>query len=404
MKKTIVTTTFLFLLTIMGNSQNCNTLTGSQSDLCYVKQFLINSPIHDSLDESYFTYTKGLNEYHPKGKSVPWGGFYMPLYRGGIANRWKISASSFPKSTSLHTWQQIQQMSMDDIAKLSPAEKMDIYLGNTDFRITKNELKYRGPERLIINTSTVNGASRTDTVRVESWEGFCNGVRLAGALFPEPEKEIVVKSYDANSNIFVRFYPTDLKALGGATCFFPQWYSSLGENNKRQPDAGMFDVLLREVLGKQHRTFFLDVNDSEQKWNESVVGYKREIMNETIVTAATTGLPANTRKIIKIRLTLHLLGELPMSDKPTCAGIQDKTLTVPWTTEYKLYVDANNKILSGKWEKFDTQNYDHYLNYPDYVWFGGGVGVDNLDMYSNQGGNKYLSFLEVQNLIMMSAK
>ncbi len=399
MKQTYLAVLLGSLLALRSAAQDCSSLHIDQADLCYVKKFLIHSPQHDSLQESYLTYTKGLNEYHPNARQAPWGGYYMPLLQGGLATRWMQTPAGHPHSDSLLTWAQVQQMSVEAIAALSPAEKMDIYLGYTDFRITKNELLHRGPERLLLRQVVESGVARTDTVRVQAWEGFCNGMRLAGAWLPEPERTITVKSYDTASEIYVRFYPADLKALAAASCFYAQWYASVGENNSRMPDAGTFDILLREVLGRQKRTFFVDVKQGEEKWNESVVGYKREIMKESAVATLLTAMPPATKKTVDIRLTLHLLGELPLNNNATAAGIANKTLTKARTIEYRLYVDQNNRIVGGKWEKFDTQNYPSYLKYPDYIWLAGGVGVDQLPMYATQGGNPHLSYLEVQNLL-----
>ncbi|MBK8658101.1 MAG: hypothetical protein IPN22_04310 [Bacteroidetes bacterium] len=405
MKQTYLLTLLCSLLALRAAAQDCSSLHIDQSDLCYVKKFLIHSPQHDSLQESYLTYTKGLNEYHPKAQQAPWGGNYMPLLQGGLATRWTQTPSSHPHSDSLLSWAQVQQMSIAEIAALSPAEKMDIYLGYSDFRITRNELLHRGPERLLIRNVVVeSGVARPDTVRVQAREGFCDGMRLAGAWLPEPERTITVQSYDTSSDIYVRFYPADLKALAAASCFYAQWYASVGENNSRMPDAGTFDILLREVLGRQKRTFFVDVKQGEEKWNESVVGYKREVLKESTVTALLTGMPPATKKAVDVRLTLHLLGELPLNNNATAAGIANKTLTKTRITQYRLYVDQNNRIVGGKWQKLDTQNYSNYLQYPDYIWLAGGVGVDQQPMYATQGGNPHLSYFEVQNLIQFARR
>ena len=84
-------------------------------------------------------------------------------------------------------------------------------------------------------------------MKVEEWEGFCNGVRCAGINLPEPTHKIAVKNPDG---IQVRFEPADLKALAAASYFYVEKYSQLGSPTRvgkaqDQPNAGAFDLALR---------------------------------------------------------------------------------------------------------------------------------------------------------------
>ena len=388
MIKTTLPFVFMTFLSLKLFAQDCNSLPPDKSDFCWVKKFLTNSPLHDNLDNSYLKYNIGINDYYPKGNNVPWGGYYMPLINGGITTRWQVSESSHPTTSTLLTWDKVQKMTIDEIAKLSPSEKMDIYMGNKDFNITKNELTRRGPER----------------TNVQGWEGFCNGIRLAGVSLPEPIKEILVKS-KSGDEIFIKFLPADLKALGGAAYYYNEWYASLGENNKRKPNAAYFDILLRFVLGNQHRNFFLDIKQGSQKWNETIVGYKREIVktNNSISQELSS---QGVKTIVDIRTTLYLLGEIGFSEanSQTTPLIENRQLVNTWTTNYRLFVNENNEIIDGKWEKFDLQPTNIFLEYPDYVWFGGGKGTDDLVDNNRVDNNVLLNFFEVQNLFFLSTK
>jgi hypothetical protein len=383
---------FIFIVLVLTGvkmtPQDCNVLAGDKADLCWLNKFLSNSPLHDNLDNSYFKYNVGKNEYYPTGTAIPWGGYYMPLINGGIATRWQISGNTHVTTTTLLTWDRIQKMTVDEISKVSPSEKMDIYMGNKNFDITQNELKRRGPER----------------GNVEGWEGFCNGIRLAGVLLPEPQKDIIVKSR-SGEEIFVKFSPADLKALGGAVYYYTEWYTSFGENNKRKPSAAYFDIMLRNVMGNQHRNFFLDIKSGEQKWNETIVGYKREIVKVSNINSS-DNFSEEIKRIVDVRVQLYLLGEIGFSEAnaPTIALIGNKQLVKRWTTNYKLYVNENNEIIDGKWDRFDSQPSDNFLEYPDYVWLGAGKGTDDLVDENKKDNNVLLSFFEVQNLFYLSIK
>lgn len=373
---------------VTAQTPNCNSLAPDQSDFCWIKKFLANSPLHDVFDSSFLKYNVGNDAYYPKGDYVPWSGYYMPLKEGGIATRWRTAHSSHPATSTLLTWEQVRNMSVEDIANLSPSEKMDIFMGHKDFGITKNELTRRGPER----------------ANVQGWEGFCNGIRLAGAIFPEPKHDILVKS-KSGEEIYILFFPADLKALGGAVYYYTEYYASLGENNKRRPNAGYFDILLRYCLGNQQRPFFLDIESSEQKWNETIVGFKREVLAERLP-LGTDNAPAGASKVVPVRTTIYLLGELSYEhvNELTQPLIEKKELVTPWVTNYLLFINPNHEILDGRFTKFDINTEFRFLDYPDYVWLGGGKGTDELVIGSRSDNNVLLPFFEVQNLFIMSIK
>jgi hypothetical protein len=187
--------------------------------------------------------------------------------------------------------------------------------------------------------------------------------------------------------------------------YYNEWYASLGENNKRKPNAAYFDILLRFVLGNQHRNFFLDIKKGSQKWNETIVGYKREIV-KTSSNVAQDLSAQGVKTIVDIRTTLYLLGEIGFSEAnaQTIPLIENKQLVNTWTTNYRLFVNQNNEIIDGKWEKFDQQLTNVFLEYPDYVWFGGGKGTDDLVDNNRADNNVLLNFFEVQNLFFLSVK
>lgn len=378
MKSSIII--LIFLTSNLVFSQDCNQLEGDESDFCWVETFLINSPIIDKFDAQFLKYDFGSNKYYPKGSYVPWGGYYMPLSNGGLATRWKVSNTSHPESDSLLTWDQVKGMSEEDIAKLSPSEKMDIYLGNKNFGITKNELIRRGPER----------------DNIQNWEGFCNGIRLAGAMLPEPKKSIKVRSKSADK-IFIEFDKADIKALGGAAYYYTEYYASLGENNSRKPNAGQFDILLRYMLGENKRSFFLDVKEGDQKWNETIVGYEREIMKEEVIEA---------KKYITIKSTLYLLGEISFDEMNTYTSseIENKNYVNKWVYNYVLEVNMNKEIIGSNWIRDENTSNPFRAYYPDYVWFGGGKGLDELFIDDRFDNNPLLPFFEVQNLFYLSIK
>ncbi|MBO9684351.1 MAG: hypothetical protein J7502_17080 [Flavisolibacter sp.] len=357
MRKIVILAALALLFIDRASAQQCGSLsTNFANDLCWFKNFVRPQlGVSDAEIFNYQTYSYGKNSYTLKNDKAPWGGNYFSWKSGGLATRWAayINEPSFPNSTQLD-YSNVANMTTAQLARLSPAEKLDIYLGYKDFRITKQELKNRGPE----------------TSEIESWEGFCNGVRAAGALTPEPIKNVTVTSPDGKQIIF---YPVDLKILIGASYFYlgDFGYGQFGSNHSVAPNAGVFDIALRLLIGDKEKVFFFDNNQSEQIWNHSVIGYERAITENMRAARSGEVFPNNATKLISYKLTLYHMGETSPEDmnSPTKPRISNLS---PCCVEreiynYTLYLNNNNKIVDGKWKN---------NLYPDAVWFAAGKGDD----------------------------
>jgi hypothetical protein len=295
---------------------------------------------------------------------------------GGIAQRWRLGY--YP--LWIHTRQSIYQLTPKDRRNLSPIEKYDLWVGNYSFSATKHELVNRGPWR--------------DPLP-EEWEGFCNGARCAGLLTPEPKFAVKVQNPEG---IEVLFSPADIKALLSASYFYTEKYAQLGSPSiegyaEHQPNPVLFDLTLRYFLARYQRGFVIDTHLGSELWNETVVGYQRELGNlETLNEHEKILYPLATQKI-SIHLKLETLGEVSIRDsnKNTTEGVANGSLLTQLQTSYTLYLDSQNRAIDGFWA-----NGDHVRGI-DFVWFGGGRGND--DLYPEQGGNPYLKFSRILYLL-----
>lgn len=327
---------------------------------------------------------------------APWAGNYFPMMRGGLANRWRLrrtvqqtldQAEDGSQLSAARVKERLRAMSAAELDLLSPAEKMDIYAGNYDFRITKHELTMRGPQR---------------PLPPQDWEGFCNGMRAAGICQLEPTKPILMSNPDG---IAVPFQPSDIKGLAGASYFYTEKYAAMGSptmtagiKNENPPNAGSFDVALRSYLGMERRAFVIDNHAGTEIWNVSVVGYDRKIVSEEpydIVkeAAAGAGRRGKARKKIRINLDLDYLGEAGISEsnRATTQRVANRDLTQQMHYKYELYVDENDRIIDGVW----------IGDAPDMAWFPGGRGTDASS--GNPSSNQHLNFDQVEQLVRRSA-
>lgn len=342
-------------------SQICGPINGGlENDLCWMNRFAsANYGVSSAQLAAYRVYTHGPNSHTVSLERAPWGGNYFSWADGGIATRWQAQVGEpehAPRTPQ--TWGSVQRMDSATIARLSPSEKLDILVGNRDFRITQHELSYRGPF----------------ATGIQRWEGFCNGIRAAGALTPEPQH--AVRRVTPEGMVVV-FEPTDIKALLGAAYFYVgenNNYAQIGDNNTLDPNAGAFDIALRMLLGGSDQVFFMDENTGSQIWNHTIVAYERKLIGQP------QPLPDGMHKV-EFETTVHHMGETSIVDMSghTAARIANLSSCCVRsdTYAYELTVDSHGRIVEARWKNGLR---------PDFVWFASGAGDDSNHTPESPGG------------------
>jgi hypothetical protein len=160
------------------------------------------------------------NEEFTKGKldATPWSDTYWPLNEAGFADRWIDSktAPEFRLKTSvdeadyqtkvaseikahLDSSKSFANKPWGETVALSPAEKYDIGIGNTNFDLTKSELDSFAKNR--VNYKDISW----------SWMGHCHGWAPASYLFDAPKQGVLVKNSSTSQEIM--FTPGDVRGL-----------------------------------------------------------------------------------------------------------------------------------------------------------------------------------------------
>lgn len=351
-----------------------------QTDMHWFKSILSFSKMSDKSVEAYLSPYQGPETFRLSEKKAPWAGNYFAMIQGGIAHRWQ--SNEYP--AEVLDREIVEGLSKNDLLKLSPVEKYDILRGDYTFNSTKHELTHRGPLRQL---------------KVEHWEGFCNGVRCAGIVLPEPKFPVEITNREG---IRLEFLPADLKALAGASYFYVEKYGQLGGPTNtgtaaNQPNAAIFDLALRYHLAKNKKAFVIDTHLGAEIWNETVVGYQRKLHAEQRLTAADKRNFPTAAKKIQVDLILDTLGEVNIDDsnKPTKGRVSSGDMLTTLDASYVLYLDAEGKAVDGKWLKSDSHRG------VDFAWFAAGKGMDNK--YKDVGGNPFLKFEQIRELFKESA-
>jgi hypothetical protein len=352
-----------------------------QDDMNFFSSAIANSRFSDRRIVEFENPQVGKTQFILPESRAPWAGNYFPMAKGGIAHRWQSGTGVDLKA--LPSREELSKMSLLQINRLSPAEKFDLLRGDYEFTITRREMALRGP---------------LQNPPPEKWEGFCNGVRCAGFLLPEPLKPFEIENPDG---LGILFQPADLKALAGASYFFVEKYNQIGAPSRTSiaespPNPAVFDLALRFYLAEKQKPFVIDSHLGDAIWNETLIGYQREVGPQLPVETNETLKFPKAKSKIQINTMLYSLGEVSIrkSNKATKSKVANGELHKTIPVSYTLYLDADGKAIDGIWKK------NRRLRGVDFAWFAAGKGTD-AD-HAERSGNPDLDFMLLRQLIKLS--
>ncbi|MBF0205952.1 MAG: hypothetical protein HQK53_03600, partial [Oligoflexia bacterium] len=235
------------------------------------------------------------------------------------------------------------------IAGLSPSEKYDIYAGDYNYTLTRNELR------------------RTSRYAA-SWEGLCHGWAPASLHFLEPQTTTVTNP----DGIVISFGSSDIKALltllqgnynkgksymAGTRCeskFRIRFFRRL-DDSCLDVNAGSFHVIMANLIGILKQGFIFDRDPGAQVWNQPAQSFVSNIIRSQ--GPSHNSAPGTVREVV-VNTTITYPREIDPNffpqNKTTRESFRvDKELT------YTLELNANGNIIGGKWLSSD---------YPDFVW------------------------------------
>lgn len=276
-----------------------------------------------------------------------WPGYYWANNRGGIAYRWRAKN---PQNFKYESPSQlaIYSLSSDEINKLSPAEKYDIYTGN-------------------YNYPTVAKSWSQTSKREPMWHGICHGVAPSSLHHKEPQTVNLINK----DGISITFYSSDVKALLayyyakeydgsstqiGSRCFMnskvPFARSSKGCSDV---NAGALHIVLTNMIGKNKTGFVADMERFKQVWNHAANSYESKII-QTVSGQESTSV-SGTVKRYKMKTKIVYSASIDPTESPVImtklAQYESRTYT------YWLDVNTKEEIIGGSWVSSER---------PDFLW------------------------------------
>jgi hypothetical protein len=336
----------------------------------------------------------------------PWSDWYWPIAVGQLSFRYADDSmvtgyqEANLEEAQIWPWMNEYHLSNpamatpEDINKLSPSEKYDLLMGDTNYTLTKNQLEA--------------GKTFYDNYgKVESWMGLCHGWAPASYMLPRPISSVVVKT--ANTNQDLTFIPSDIKALGSLLWAKGQQQNKFigGRCNKKEPtidketgrilDQECFDnnpaswhMAITTELGFNNKPFVMDATFDYEVWNHPVVGYSVYYFNPNTLDKVSTLKEAkisledfkkdkfkkfrspNAKYFVGITMEVEYAIETMPSNRKHDNESYDASNTAYYT--YDLELDENGKIIGGEW----------YNNkHPDFLWtpYEGSHAVTALDQH-----------------------
>lgn len=344
----------------------------------------VNSP--DRLNTGYQKHFFSL----PKAAEVaqkPWSDTYWPSDHGGLAWRWYTpngvnESSSAINYNDVNDYRALLQMSKEQLARLSPIEKFDIYLGNI-YPNRPNYYRWFKKER---QRTIESGRS------FKGWEGLCHGWAVASVNHVEPARVLapvtIIDERDGQSKqIMLPFLSSDIKAL------LTYYYASLMDSSEnsslykivglrcngnatytryiregrrtraetvlnddcRDVNAGTFHIALTNQVGIQRQSFIADLEGSSPVWNHPITGYKSRWLQERRPSASASN--EAVREIVVETTITYMVEVNPYAS--SFKGWDWLNAQNTKTYQYSVELNAADQIVGGEWLSSD---------HPDFLW------------------------------------
>jgi len=332
----------------------------------------------DTLDYTNLKEMEAAGLTEAKLELSPWSDSYWPIYQGILANRY--ADPGFPSSIDFkENYDYVSpRVGKGELEHLSPAEKYDLLVGDSQFTLTR---------RMLEEGKRIHDREG----KVETWMGICHGWAPASFMVSRPSNAVKVTAADGKTELL--FYPADIKALATllwANTNVPTRFIG-GRCNVKKPETdptgrpkreecldnnpGTWHLAAVNQIGVAKRSFVMDTSYDYEVWNQPVVAYHYKYFNlitqevsdrmaPAVVSRA--DFPQDARKSVRSEKATHLVGvnmevtygveTSPRADLHDSAE-KDHTMTVRFS--YDLELDSNGAIVGGEWLS---------RNHPDFLW------------------------------------
>ena len=355
-----------------------------------------NNPDRFQVDLNYT-----LDELPTAGRSehIPWPATYWPTYEDSINVRWnKPELSPAEKyDVAFNNWEPTEEfMALKPYSSSNCSDKswdQSYYdnLGPAANYVSRQKGNWKAHDG-VDNDGDGEIDECGDRDGVETWFGLCHAWAPAALLEQEPQHKVTHNG--------VTFEVSDIKALLIMEYDRPQAYMIGGRCNDkeverdeqgritddecRDTNAGTWHVVMANFLGIMHRPIAEDRTFDYQVWNQPVIEWKVNSMEDIdeksaiealgLDTAEHTKYPYNDKAVrwVKCNATSYYITESDVAKVPFTDVISQYTRQDIYN--YILEIGADGKINGGEWIGSSI------TNHPDFLWLPTGTRGGNPHM------------------------
>lgn len=313
----------------------------------------------------------------------PWSGDYWSTYKGGTTYRWgaKTQIESDKWNYKLPVMSELKD---ENIRHLSPAEKYDLFLGNTDFDYTNYERERTGI------TKTFPWSENYDSEhKIPLWEGLCHAWAPATLVYDNPRSVVMTgalghtiefgaSDIKALLSGFVDFNFSKIESVGiGSRCNFSfkelekkykageitkeEYLSKINSSECSDTNAGAFHVVLTNQIALKDEGFVIDITRDAEVWNQAVYSFESKVHEELsgVSAEATPG----TIKEILVHTNMTYIVEVPQAwnNKITNKSLKKAIY------KYILELNADGEIIGGRWMTHERPDFVYkQVNNPEF--------------------------------------
>jgi len=307
----------------------------------------------------------------------PWSDTYWATWQGGLSVRWSGKERDF--GYKLLTKDDLAKI---DLAILSPAEKWDLFMGDSNWTLTKEER-----QRTEILKTVKGSPEYKRGFEIPKWYGLCHAWAPATLLYDSPGPITLENS----NGIKVPFYASDIKALltynlhiqgentktyfMGSRCnvTLPKYLKALTlgmltekeyvarvkNENCNDMDAGATHLAMANLIGLKNTGFVMDMTRGAEVWNQAVYSYSSKILGTTVPKKKRNEVIdpiLGVSKILTLKTDVVYITEI----SPNKEGKNfPKNSLRDVIYNYEVHLNASGEIVGGKW--LDA-------NRPDFFW------------------------------------
>lgn len=310
----------------------------------------------------------------------PWSDSYWPVYKGLIASRYADKSQPDDKNWYSYYSHYISKssnsyVSSGDINILSPSEKYDLLIGDSNWNLTQY-MWNKGK------------ASFDKYGSVATWTGICHGWAAASQIgMPTPNKDITISDVTGRFNI--RFNIFDIMALTSyyfAKTSLEDRFTGRRCRNPNPPrdgdritDGSCFDInpmtwhlAVVNQVGKYKKSFIMDTSSNTEVWNYVIDSYELSYYNPITGESFSNLSNAIVRSddynsdpykkyrserahyIVGIYMNVYHPGAIsPHTGSPAKQLLERKKFV------YELELDSQKNIIGGEWASNSS---------PDFIW------------------------------------